>query len=631
MIINTESYHRPKWWRAMKPLPILPILAMLAATGLALSWSVQLVMLGALGIYNAFLSWVQTLTPREITIYHQFPWQYIWIISVYIWLLSPLLLDGLLKTYYGLEPLKFEDLGERYPESLTLWQKFSTKHRIIRPKFKVLSTDLPIALSYGSTPRTGTLVVSTGLLQLLTDEELATVIAAELGKIVNISCFCFSGAVALLQLPYFLYWRLSRWGDKQKFPYPLAIIAALFWFIYRLWRLPILWLSRMRIYYSDRYAVELTGNPNAYGGALLKIALGIKEATIELGYLHPLLESFDLTLPLSPAQALAINPSLSSVPAGDCNHISRFTRSLMFSHPPLGERLYILGKCAEFWRVSPGFSLPERSSFNLWGAYLDLPLLPQAIVTAVIGGTILRCLFWLVGFISLRNGFQPLMWMANYPILRYWLGWIIIGVILSVVWVVRGRFPSVFIWVVFLKLIWDNLNRYNLGFLFWLFIDDPLLFPWILTVLSFAIIVGLNRYFPRVGGEQSPLNELLAESANRKTTSIVLEGKLLGRRGISNWLAQDLRLHTDRGSIELKYSTACGPLGNLFSFFPKPCEFTGKKVIVRGWLRHSIYPWMDVDTITVEGGRSLKSNYRVFLLILAFGSVIWSAYKIYKL
>jgi hypothetical protein len=389
----------------------------------------------------------------------------------------------------------------------------------------------------------------------------------------------------------------------------------------------------MRVYYSDRYAVELTGNPNALGGALLKIAAGISGETIHIGYAHPLLESFDVALPLDPGEALSINPSSSTLLAWDCNHPSRFTRALLFTHPPLGERLYILGKCAEFWRVESLFALPERSSFNLLHIYRHLPLFPRAIITGITIGTLLRTLFWLVGFVSIKNGFQPLMWMAEYSPLRSWLGWVIIIFILSLIWFISKRIPTFFVWVVFVKLGWNNLNIYNLTILSWLFIDDRLLLPWVGIVFSIAIIAGLNGYFPDELERETDLTRLLNEGKVKKpkTKLVKLEGKLLGSKGVSNWLAQDLRLETEGGLIKLRHSTSLGLWGNLLSFFPRPCEFTGQEVVVKGWLHLCNRPWIDIDTITISGGKTLKSNYRVWLLLLAFAAAIWSAYQIYKI
>ena len=55
----------------------------------------------------------------------------------------------------------------------------------------------------------------------------------------------------------------------------MTIVASL---VYGLWGLLTgtgLWLSRLRLYYSDRVASEITGNPNALIRALLKISIGI--------------------------------------------------------------------------------------------------------------------------------------------------------------------------------------------------------------------------------------------------------------------------------------------------------------------------------------------------------------------
>ncbi|MFP3326378.1 M48 family metalloprotease, partial [Planococcus sp. SIMBA_160] len=73
----------------------------------------------------------------------------------------------------------------------------------------------PIIFVYGHLGKTNHLVISQGLLQQLSDIELATLIAAEIGhRSTGVSLF-FSVAVTLLQIPYTCYQALSRWGDRR--------------------------------------------------------------------------------------------------------------------------------------------------------------------------------------------------------------------------------------------------------------------------------------------------------------------------------------------------------------------------------------------------------------------------------
>ena len=134
-------------------------------------------------------------------------------------------------------------------------------------------------MTYGNLPRTARIVVSQGLLEQLADDEIATIYAAELGHIAHWD-FVVMSLVLLVTLPiYRLYQQVSGWGDKANQEFArLADLLFLLVCVYGVWCLltgTALWLSRLRLYYSDRIAAEITGNPNALIRALLKIAIGI--------------------------------------------------------------------------------------------------------------------------------------------------------------------------------------------------------------------------------------------------------------------------------------------------------------------------------------------------------------------
>ncbi|MFP3422952.1 hypothetical protein R0K19_26655, partial [Bacillus sp. SIMBA_161] len=79
---------------------------------------------------------------------------------------------------------------------------------------------------------------------------------------------------------YTCYQALSRWGDRRSGILQLiaAMAMGLSYGIYWLWRLPLLPFSRVRFYYSDRFAVQVTGDPNALSRSLLKSAIGMSES-----------------------------------------------------------------------------------------------------------------------------------------------------------------------------------------------------------------------------------------------------------------------------------------------------------------------------------------------------------------
>jgi Zn-dependent protease with chaperone function len=643
---------RPEQWRPMKPPAKMRLFWVLLATIIAFSQLSRLTINYLLETINHLISRLQGVFNWENSPNIQLPLLYLAIFSGIILLVSPWLIDGILSSYYSLQKLSLNRIENEYPETSELIRSWSRKHRFLAPKLKILTTKIPLILTYGSLPFTSRVVISTGLLKCLEDGELASLYGCQFGQIVNADFFWLSGMITLLQFPYLFYRQISGLGDN-KFLQPLqvifALIAALFYGIYRLWLISLLWLSRQRIYYSDRYGAELTGNPNALARAFLKIAIGTSEQVQQLGYTPYLLESFNLLLPVDPSQILSLGSlppriSYESVLGWECTNPYRHWLSLQHTHPLLGERLYLLEKCARFWQVEPELDLPNRrpslvNKAELWTKLANfrqaLPLIPRSFILAFGLGIIFRCLFWLVGIISEKLAFQPLIWMHSaYPLLNAWVGWLVIIVIIWLIFLFSNRFPHIFACVILLRTILDLIASYSGSQFLWLNSRDPFFDAWMFITLSFSLIIWLNGYFPerkRSSTLDNPdIGELLANpTALPSQGQIVrLQGKLLGRKGIANWLAQDLLLQTPTGLIQLKYVSSLGPLGNLLSLFPRPCLYVNREVTVIGWFRRGSAPWIDIDILTPNTGATLKSGYQIWLTLLSFAAALWGTYQI---
>jgi Zn-dependent protease with chaperone function len=569
---------------------------------------------------------------------------------VLFFLISPLWLDAIVGQYHTLLELSPRRL-ENFPETAGLIDALGKKHRFRKPRLKLLVTRFPIAFAYGSTPLTARVVLSAGLLEHLSDAELATLYATLFGQVLSFDFFWLSGATALLQIPYILHWRLGKLENiapLRLFHTPIAAVSALFYGIYRFWRLPLLWLSRQRIYYSDRYGVEVTGDPNALCRALLKIANGTSERVQKIGRVPPLVESLALLLPIDPRQTLCLGTLSPSIPyesvlRWDCVNPYRHWLSLSHSHPLPGERLFLLGKYASYWGVEPELDLSDRrpslvNKAELWTKLANfhkaLPILPRSFAIAFVVGILLRSLFWLVGLVSERWRFTPLIWMhESYPLLNAWVGWVAILCVLLLVFLFSKRFPHIFACAVILETLVDLIGRYGGQQLAWLDNRDPFFDAWMVIALSFSVLIWLNGYFPALSRsvvlENPDIGRLLASerALPSRGVAIRLEGKLLGRKGIVNWSARDLLLQTPTGTIELKYVSSLGPIGNLFSLSPRPCQFIDREVTVSGWFRRGSSPWIDVDTLAI-GGIELKCGHQIWLTLLALAAAFWGTYQI---
>ncbi|ERN42290.1 Zn-dependent protease with chaperone function [Rubidibacter lacunae KORDI 51-2] len=537
-------------------------------------------------------------------------------------LFSTWALDRILQGIYGLRSLSMNDLVAKSPEAVKLLQRYCRQRKLPVPNLGVLPAAAPFAFGYGLSPRSARLILSEGALDRLEDDEIASLCAAQLFHIASRETVLVSGFVAFLQIPYLLYrasanlgtrgskcletppgWfpapvRRAFWPDAPQFVrHGAAWLSAGFYGAYWLWRLAVLWSVRRRAYYADRFACNLTGNPNGHARALLKVAEGTAAQVKQFEQTSWLLESFNLLLPLGPRQAIGIGSVPERVPfetvlGWECTNPYRHWLKFADTHPLLGDRLFLLGRYATHWQLQPEVELPivappERTNrariLKAKNSYRALPILQSAVLAGLVFGLGSRLVLWLLSLVSLMGDRAPGLW---------WLR--------SLDWLQR---------------------------------DPSLLNACIMVAISLSLIVWVNGYFPdiKIEDKQEPrLYELLSDrsAVPPNPQPVRLSGKLLGRRGLANWAGQDLVLFSPSGAIALHWLSALGQVGNLLPGMMRPCEFVGRKVTVTGWLRRGPTPWIDVDTIAVESGPRLRSGHPVWITVLAVGSAAIGAYAI---
>lgn len=607
---------RPRWrnsgraekWSPLKPIKLTRLWFVEAVTLVALFWVVHVFLRFVMQTTNAILVQLPFFYP--IQLFYRDPAYAIAIVFAVLLVLSPWLLDAVLKYFHGLENLPLTQLAARSPESAKVVQQLCRQRKLPLPRLGILPTDAPVVLTYGNLPWTARIVVSEGLLTQLSDNEVATLYTGQLGHIARWDIVLMSLGVLLLQIPYTIYWQIAQGGERfadfvaQKLPsyrrfLPAIVrgitgtLASISYSIYWLFRLPLLWFSRARVFYSDRLAVETTGNPNGLTRALLKIALGMAEEIQHERKTSGLLESFDLLLPVGYRQALLFgscspHTSFETILQWDCTNPYRDWLSATASHPLLGERAAMLGRNAHFWKLDPELNLPAIAppvrTFGSWMSKLvnapkAFPLLQSAVFFGLLLGIILRGIFWSIGQIGERFNIWQVIWMHN---------------------------------------------------------ARPFLDACILVAFSLSLFLWINRYFPDIKPSTVRTEPNLGESLSNPATlppdsePVQITGKLLGRHGLLNWLGQDLILQTSTGLVRLHFSSSLGPLGNLLPKPMRPSHFVDQQVTVTGWFRRGVTPWIDIETLRSQGGKVTRANYPLWLTLLALVAALWGAYQIWQ-
>ncbi|MFW5964727.1 MAG: zinc metalloprotease HtpX [Natronomonas sp.] len=195
-------------------------------------------------------------------------------------LLIPAILLGAfsLAQYFFSDKLALRSMGartvseEEYPRLHAQVGRLSQQADLPKPDVAVADSGTPNAFATGRSPSHGVVCVTTGLLEVLDDEELEGVIAHELAHIKNRDVAVMTIASFLSTIAFLIV----RWGwlfggrNRNGAPVIVAILVSLVVWVISF--LLIRALSRYREYSADRGAVAITGNPSALASALMTIS-----------------------------------------------------------------------------------------------------------------------------------------------------------------------------------------------------------------------------------------------------------------------------------------------------------------------------------------------------------------------
>ncbi|MFN9762066.1 MAG: M48 family metalloprotease [Pseudanabaena sp.] len=195
------------------------------------------------------------------------------VFSVLLFFMSPWIIDITQKQYHRIQWITLADLDEKSPEAVEIIENFCEKYNIFVPRLGWIEDDAPVAFTYGVISNSTRIVVSRGLFACLDDDEIAAVYAYQLGRIRNKSFAVLTFVSAPVQVLYYIYVLLSRQSYRAKSAKQIWQIAATFAnVLYSLSNYLLVWISHVSTIVSDRFASEVTGNPNALARALPKMA-----------------------------------------------------------------------------------------------------------------------------------------------------------------------------------------------------------------------------------------------------------------------------------------------------------------------------------------------------------------------
>lgn len=161
------------------------------------------------------------------------------------------------------------------PEFYRMVRDLSANAGLPMPRVYVFDNPQPNAFATGRNPQNAAVAASTGLLQRLTPEEVAGVMAHELAHVENRDTLTMTvtatlaGAISMLSNFAFLFG-----GNREDRNNPLGFVGVLIAMIVAplAAMLVQMAISRTREYAADRRGAEICGNPRWLASALAKIA-----------------------------------------------------------------------------------------------------------------------------------------------------------------------------------------------------------------------------------------------------------------------------------------------------------------------------------------------------------------------
>ncbi|MCX7870472.1 MAG: zinc metalloprotease HtpX [bacterium] len=524
------------------------------------------------------------------------------IFSIIQFFLSPFILDLSLKWMYNLKWVEYSELPTYLKEFV---EKEFNKRNTKLPRIGIIEDFTPEAFTYGNFPNNARIVISRGLLQILNEDEVKAVVGHEIGHIFHWDFVFMTLASFIPFLLYMLYRiaynlaRSSRGNSRNNAAGQLLLVALITYLIYIVSEYIVLYLSRLREYYADKFSALTTLKPMALATALIKVAYGIIDPNYKtdtnqsqentsirntpfkvLGLMDnkqakslrlSLLNStsnlnsttnvavLNNTIEITTDEISTNYDVISKTLAWDLFNPWATLIELHSTHPLVAKRIKNLKEIAQQnnlpFNINIPTSLPKDKDDNsvdiLSNTLIDEFIIDIAFQYAPLLG-LLSGLF--IGFIMTstnQNGFN----LIGFPILLLALG-------------------SLAKWIYSYKIFNPNFKEYK-----------------IIDLLS-KTKVSIIRSIPAI-----------------------LKGKIMGR-GVAGYIfSEDITFKDETGFIYVDYRIGFQLAEMAYGFFVTN-NLIGKNATIKGYYRRSYAPYFEVIEIITEDNKVYKSYFRFFWLFL---------------
>ena len=161
------------------------------------------------------------------------------------------------------------------PRLFQIVKSLSVRANIPMPRIGIAQIAIPNAFAFGRSLKDGRVCVTSGILDLLNEEELKAVLGHELSHLKNHDVLTITLLSVIPMVMYRIAWQFLFFGRRRDErggnTVFIGLAAFLFYFITNLL---VLYASRIREYFADRGSVLLGNQPKALASSLYKLAYG---------------------------------------------------------------------------------------------------------------------------------------------------------------------------------------------------------------------------------------------------------------------------------------------------------------------------------------------------------------------
>jgi heat shock protein HtpX len=304
-------------------------------------------------------------------------------IAVIQFLISPFLMDLTLRFFYRMRWTSLEELPAHLQNFL---KDICPRVNIKIPRLGIIYDGSPNAFTYGHTPDNARIVITSGLMDLLGEDELKAVVAHEIGHVVHWDMLIMTVAYVVPLILYYVYRTLieAKFARKGKLANLRYMVAIGSYILYLVSEYMVLGFSRIREFFADRFATAYC-NPSDLSSALVKIGYGLAGKGKKKDTRSPQLESIKAMGIFDPAAALSLaissyHPQYMGADI-DKETLKRVMRwdlwspwamyyELHSTHPLIAKRLLALSRQSESEGKPPYVSFNEKRPESYWDEFL---------------------------------------------------------------------------------------------------------------------------------------------------------------------------------------------------------------------------------------------------------------------